>query len=471
MLDTFFKTEKFGPYIDGEFHVDPKRLKPHHSIALQKKWKYLALANEKDVFRAIDATDCPFPLTYYERAAVLQKMGVLLRKYKREVAEWITFEMGKTIRDSLGEVEYAASYFDWYAEEAKRILGYTVPSSKKDKTVEIRYEPVGTVAIITPWNFPIAMAARKIGPAIAAGCASIVRPSSDTPLSMLAIGAIAKEAGLPKSALHILPGDANTISKVLLGDPRIRKLTFTGSTPVGEKLYGQCVPTFKKVTLELGGHAPVLVFADADLERAVDETIGAKLRVSGQTCVCANRIYIQKEKVEPFAALLQKKLSQLKVGDPLDESTDLTRVLHPSSEKKVPRQIEDALKKGASCPLQGKFPHEPTILLHVTKDMLICTEETFGPVFPILSFETEEEAIHLANDTIYGLAAYVFTRDLNRANRVCNALQYGIIGLNDGLPTSPEVPFGGMKFSGFGREGGPRGIYEYLVEKTISLKY
>lgn len=471
MLDTFFKAEKFGPYINGDFQIDPKKIKPHRSITLKKEWKQLCLADEKDVHEAIDATDCPFPLSHYERSKVLVKMGVLLRQYKKEVAEWITLEMGKTLRDSLGEVEYAASYFDWFAEETKRILGYSVPSSKKDKFVKVLYEPVGTVAIITPWNFPIAMAARKIGPAIAAGCASIVRPSSDTPLSMLAIGAIAKEAGLPPSTLQILPGEANTISKPLLADPRVRKLTFTGSTPVGEQLYGQCVPTFKKVTLELGGHAPVLVFADCDLERAVNETIGAKLRVSGQTCVCANRIYVQKEKVDAFVEILQKKLSEMKIGDPLDESNDLTNVLHPSSEKKVPRQIEDAIKKGASCPLKGKSSHEPTILLNVTKDMEICTEETFGPVFPIMSFETEEDALHLANDTIYGLAAYVFTRDLNRADRVCNNLQYGIIGLNDGLPTSPEVPFGGIKFSGFGREGGPHGIYEYLVEKTISLKY
>lgn len=471
MLESFFKAEKFGPYINGQFQIDPKKIKPHHSIAKQKEWKILALADEKDVHFALDASDKPFSLSVYERSTILKKMGAILRDCKQRVAEWITMEMGKTLRDSLGEVEYAASYFDWYAEEAKRILGYTVPSSKKNKWVEVRYEPVGTVAIITPWNFPIAMAARKIAPAIAAGCASIVRPSSDTPLSMLAIGAIASEAELPAEALQILPGDPNIISKILLGDPRVRKLTFTGSTAVGEKLYGQCVPTFKKVTLELGGHAPVLIFEDADLEQAASETISAKLRVSGQTCVCANRIYVHKNIAHAFVEILQKKLSSMKIGDPLDPSTDLTNVLHPSSMKKVPRQIEDALKKGAQSPLQGKNPHEPTILTEVRKEMEIYTEETFGPVFPILTFTSEEEAIHFANDTIYGLAAYVFTHDLARAHRVCNSLQYGIIGLNDGLPTSPEAPFGGVKYSGFGREGGPRGIYEYLVEKTISLNY
>ena len=474
MLDTFFKAEKFGPFIDGEMRIDPKKLKTHHSIALQKSWKELALADERDIHHALDASEkgkrALLSLSCYERAAILRKMAELLRQHKAPVAEWITLEMGKTIRDAKAEVEYAANYFDWYAEEGKRILGYTVPSTNGDKHISIQYEPIGTVVVITPWNFPIAMAARKVGPAIATGCASIVRPSSDTPLSMLAIGAIAKEAGLPAGALGILPGDANTISKILLGDPRVRKLTFTGSTPVGEKLYGQCVSTFKKATLELGGHAPALIFEDADIERTATETINAKLRNSGQTCVCANRIFVHKSILESYLDTLQKKLSALKIGDPLDEETDLTNVLHPSSAKKVPRQIEDALQRGATCILKGDAPHEPTILTNVTKEMEIFTEETFGPVFAILSFETEEEALKLANNTIYGLAAYVFTRDLSRAHRVCNALEYGIIGLNDGLPTTPQAPFGGVKYSGFGREGGPHGIHEYLVEKTISLK-
>lgn len=460
MLETFFNDQSFGPFIDNEFLTSPT--------------KKLLNATEQNVEAALDVSEKGkkglLELSHYERASILSKMASLLRAHKNAVAKWITLEMGKTIRDAKGEVEYAANYFDWFAEEAKRIMGYTVPSTNGDKKISVALEPIGTVAVITPWNFPIAMAARKIGPAIAAGCASIVKPSSTTPLSMLAVGAIAKEAGLPTGALGILPGDAEMISQMLLKDPRVRKLTFTGSTPVGEKLYAQCVSTFKKATMELGGHAPALIFEDADLERAVVETINAKLRVSGQTCVCANRIFVHRSIIEPFTTALVKKLDSFKIGDPLDETTDLTNVLHPSSMKKVPKQIEDALKKGAKCLYGGKEPYVPTVLINLTKDMEIFTEETFGPVFAIHPFETEEEAINLANDTIYGLAAYVFTNDITRAERVCGALEYGIIGLNDGLPTTPQAPFGGIKASGFGREGGITGLHEYLVEKTISLK-
>ena len=346
----------------------------------------------------------------------------------------------------------------------------TIPSTEGNKHIEVRHEPVGTVAVITPWNFPIAMAARKVGPAIAAGCASIVKPSSDTPLSMVAIGAIGEMAGLPPGALTVLTGDAEMISEKLLADPRVRKLTFTGSTPVGEKLYRQCVSTFKKVTLELGGHAPLLVFDDADLDVAVKETINAKLRNSGQTCACANRIFVHTSILAPFVEKLKTLVSSMKIGDPMDESSDLTNRIHRSPAEKVPLQVRDALEKGATCLLEGKMPHEPTILTGITPEMRIFTEETFGPVFPIIPFETEEEALHLANATIYGLASYVFTQDLNRAHRVCAALDFGLIGLNDGLPTSPQAPFGGVKFSGFGREGGPMGIQEYLTQKTISQK-
>lgn len=471
MMREFFKAESFGPFVNGEFIIDQKRLQPHKSIALKKEWKQLASASKQEIELAIDkSTHALEGTSEYERAAILMKMAQLLREYREPIAECITLEMGKTIRDAKAEVLYAANYFEWFGEEAKRIFGYEVPS-RQNKNLVVRHQPIGTVAIITPWNFPIAMAARKIGPAIAAGCSSLVKPSSDTPISMLAIAQIAKEAGLPSGALAILPGDPDAISDQLLSDPRVRKLTFTGSTAIGEKLYGQCVSTFKKVTLELGGHAPVLIFEDANIERAVEETINAKLRVSGQTCVCANRIFVHRSLAEKYIQTLQEKISQLTIGDPLDESTDLTNVLHPSSEKKVPIQIKDALKKGAHCIFEGESPHHPTILTNITKEMEIFSEETFGPVFPIATFETEEEAIALANDTIYGLAAYVFTNDLSRAHRIIKALDYGIIGFNDGLPTTPEVPFGGMKYSGFGREGGPRGIYEYLIEKTISLKY
>lgn len=471
-MEEFFKREKFGPFINGQFVTGSKKMTDYTSITLKKPWKKLKLADEADVTNALTSseTDALKNLSAYDRAKILHQTATLLRENTAELAKCITLEMGKTLKDSTAEVLYAANYFDWFAEEAKRIFGYTIPARQKEKRISVEYYPVGTVAIITPWNFPIAMAARKVAPAIASGCNSIVKPSSTSPLSMLAIAELSKQAGLPAGALSILPGDADKISKQLLSDFRVRKLTFTGSTAVGEKLYKQATSTFKKVTMELGGHAPVLIFEDADLDRAVNETINTKLRVSGQTCVCANRIFVHKSLEKPFIQKLKEKISQFKIGNPLNSDTDLTNILHPSSTKKIPKQIQDALKKGAACPLQGKAPYEPTILTGITKEMEIYTEETFGPVFPILTFTTEEEAIQMANDTIYGLAAYVFTKDIEKAHRVTSALDYGIIGLNDGLPTTPEAPFGGVKASGFGREGGPKGIYEYLIEKTISFK-
>ncbi len=470
-MDSFFNRETFGPFIDGEFDIEKNQIHPHHSIALRSKWKEIAHTTEADVTRAVDlSVDSLKQLSAYERADILTRLATLVRENEEPLAKCITTEMGKTLRDAKAEVVYAANYFDWFAQEAVRVLGYSIPS-RRGKYVRVEHEPVGTVAVITPWNFPIAMAARKVGPAIAAGCSSIVKPSSDTPISMLAIAKLAQEAGLPPRALAVLPGDPHLISETLLADPRVRKLTFTGSTEVGIQLYSQCAHTLKKVTMELGGHAPVLVFASADLDRAVEETVDAKLRVSGQTCVCANRIFVEKAVLEPFLAKLERSLSLMKIGDPFDATTDLTSVLHPTSEKKVPEHIEDAIKKGAVCLLGGTHPYEPTLLTGIAKGMRLLEEETFGPVFPIATFDTEEEAIRQANDTPYGLAAYVFTQDMAQAQRVTKELDYGIIGLNDGLPTSPEVPFGGVKYSGFGREGGPRGIYEYLFEKAISLKY
>jgi len=474
-MQEFFKEKQFGPFIDGKCVIDEKKLQDHPSLVLQKHWKQLAHSTKSDVMHALASAQrgqkVIQALSAYERATILKNMATHLRENGNFVAEWITLEMGKTIREAKGEVEYAANYFEWFAEEAKRIYGYTAPSTQNDKHIRIQHEPIGIVAVITPWNFPIAMAARKVGPAIAAGCASIVRPSTDTSLSMLAIAKIAKEAGLPDGGFNVVPGDPVMISDLLLEANEVRKLTFTGSTEIGKILYGKCVSTLKKATMELGGHAPVLILEDADVEKAATETINAKLRVSGQTCVCANRIFVHHSILESFTEKLLEKISTLKIGNPLEETTDLTNVLHPSSNKKVPRQIEDAIKKGAACLLRGQNHHEPTILTGITKDMDIFTEETFGPVFPIISFESEEEALALANDTIFGLAAYVFTQDINKAHKICNALNFGIIGLNDGRPTTPQAPFGGVKASGFGREGGRSGIYEYLTEKTISLKF
>lgn len=475
MLESFFEQNAFGCFINGEFIIDAKTLSPHHSITLGKHWKEISLANEKTIDRAIDSAEKGLVTlqhtSAYQRAEFLENIAHLMHKWRHQLAKLISMEMGKPIKEAESEIDYAAGYFSWFAEEAKRIYGYTIPSTNNDKELKVVYEPIGITAMITPWNFPIAIPARKIAPALAAGCPVIVRPSSDTPLSMLAIGALAKEAGVPKDCFHILVGNAELISKKILSDRRVRKLTFTGSTETGELLYRQCVPTFKKVTLELGGHAPFLVFDDADIERAVEETIPAKLRISGQTCVCANRLLIQEPVLKTFVQKLKAKVSKLKIGSPLDSSTDLSNILHPTSIEKVKKHIQDAKKHGATCILEGKAPYEPTILLGINSKMLLFHEETFGPVIGITGFHDEKEAIQIANDTIYGLASYLFTRDLNRAHRVANALQYGMIGLNDGLFSTPQIPFGGIKYSGFGREGGPRGIYEYLQEKIISLKF
>lgn len=475
MLDSFFKQNTYGCFIDGEFVIDEKTLSPHYSITLGKQWKEISLAEQPSIDQAIDSAEKGLAvlrnLSSYKRAEYLQLMAELMQKWRHQIATLISMEMGKPIKEAEDEVDYAKGYFLWFAEEAKRIYGYTIPSTNNDKELKVIYQPIGISAIITPWNFPIAMGARKIAPALAAGCPVIVRPSSDTPLSMLAIAAIAKEACLPKEALQVLMGNAELISKKILKDPRVRKLTFTGSTQTGEILYRQCVSTFKKVTLELGGHAPFLVFDDADIDRAVEEAIHAKLRISGQTCVCANRLIVQETILPTFVQKLKEKVLKLHIGSPLDPSTDLSNVLHPTSMEKVQRHIKDAKKQGAYCVLEGKQPYEPTILLGIKKEMLLFQEETFGPVIGVIGFTEEKEAIHIANDTIYGLASYLFTRDLNRAHRICDALQYAMIGLNDGLFSTPQIPFGGMKYSGFGREGGPTGIYEYLQEKTISLKF
>jgi len=472
MMEDFFKASRADPYIDNE-QVESKKVIDHISPVLKEKWISLGLGGASDVARAIDSSEKGLKaleeLTAYERAAILHNMATLLRFHKKHIAEIITKEMGKTITGARGEVEYAANYFDWFAEEGKRVYGSSIPPRMKGKQILMQHEPVGIVGVITPWNFPIAMGARKIAPAIAAGCPSIVKPDMGTAVSMLAIAEIAKEAGLPKGALHVIPGNAEQIGEALLSDSRVRKLTFTGSTEVGKLLYAKCTPTLKKVTLELGGHAPAIVFDDADLEIAATEVINAKLRNSGQTCVCANRIYVHSSILQPFVEALVAKVEKLSTGNPLSEESDLTNVLHHTSMKKVARHVADAKKQGATCHLGGNHPYEPTIISGITPEMILYTEETFGPVFPICSFETEEEAIQRANNTPYGLAAYAFTQDITRAFRVTKALEYGIIGLNDGLPSTVEAPFGGVKNSGMGREGGAVGIYEYLTEKTISI--
>lgn len=413
--------------------------------------------------------------TAFERAAVLERWYALILEHQGELARTMTREMGKPITEAYGEVNYAGSFVKWFAEEAKRLYGEILPNHVGNKRILAIQQPVGPVFAITPWNFPAAMITRKAAPALAAGCTVILKPAEQTPLSALHLAALWQEAGGPAGTLQVLPA-ANPVplSDTLLADERIRKLTFTGSTEVGKLLYGKATATVKKVSLELGGHAPYLVFEDADLDHAVAEAMACKFRNAGQTCVCTNRIYVQASILETFSELYRLEVEKLVVGDPLVEATQVGPLANRQGLEKVEAHVKDALDKGARLvtggqALQGLY-FQPTILSDVTAEMRLMNEETFGPVAPLLSFDNEEEAIHLANTTPYGLAAYLYTNDLSRAFRVSEALEYGIVGVNDGVPSAPQAPFGGMKASGVGREGGKWGIREYVEVKYLSMK-
>ena len=442
------------------------------SPVLGSQWLIIYEADDEIIQEALKALKIPSlqKMTAYQRSFILDNIASLLEKEKSEIAKLITLEMGKPLREALNEVDYTASYFKWFSEEAKRIYGMEIPSQLPDKRLFLKYEPIGPSAIITPWNFPIAMAGRKMAAAFAAGCPVIAKPSPETPASLVALGLLCLKAGLPKEALQILIGNEEKIGEAFLKAPLIRKLSFTGSCVLGKYLYRGCAETLKKATMELGGHAPCIIFDDADLEKALEGVLIAKFRQSGQTCICANRLFVQDNIYSKFLEGFIAKVKELPIGDPLQESTYFSHAIHPLSEKKVQAHIKDALAKGAKTHLGAQKPYEPEILTHIKDDMLIFNEETFGPVAAIASFKNEAEVIQRANHTPYGLAAYVFTEGLKRAETVCRQLQFGIIGLNDGSPSSAQLPFGGIKASGLGREGGPTGIYEYLTEKIISQK-
>lgn len=409
-------------------------------------------------------------MNHFDRAKILQKSADILLEKKEELGRVITDEMGKPITQAVGEVEYAAGFFTWFAEEAKRIYSLKMPSRDDVKRLYMSWEPVGHVAIITPWNFPLAMGARKIAPAFAAGCPVTVKPTPECPRSMEKLREVMLQAGLPEEYFTVRIGDEEAIGNEFVTDPKYKKLSFTGSTAVGKMLYEKAAKNFMKVTLELGGHAPFIVFEDADISRAAEEAVATKFRVSGQTCICANRFYIHEKVMDAFVEQFIHLTKKLKVGDPLDPTTDLSNRTHPSSQAKSRKHIEDALQKGATAHLKATEPYQPEILTGVTDEMLIFQEETFGPVAGISGFTDPEEAIEKANSTPWGLAAYAFTENLKMAHHVSQDLQFGLIGLNDGAPACVELPFGGVKDSGFGREGGPTGIYEYLIQKSLSLK-
>jgi len=412
-------------------------------------------------------------LTVYERSEMIWKWHRLIDEHKEEIAKIMTTEQGKPFKEALGEVAYANGFISWYAEEGKRIYGESIPASVKNKRLFVQKQPVGVVAAITPWNFPAAMITRKIAPALAAGCTAVIKPAEQTPLTAFKIVELAVQAGFPKGVINIVTGDAQAIGQAWLSDRRVRKLTFTGSTEVGKLLMRGSAETVKKVSLELGGHAPVIVMDDADLDKAVSGVISAKFRNAGQTCVCSNRVYVHESIEKDFTAKLVEKTQQLKVGNGLEEGVDIGPLIDEAAVSKVKSHIEDAVQKGAKVATGGRVVEdlyfEPTILTNVNEEMLCMTEETFGPLAPVATFKTEEEAIARANDSDYGLAAYVFTENITRGIRISEALEYGIIGLNDGLPSVPQAPFGGFKQSGLGREGGHYGIEEFLEVKYISL--
>ncbi|MFC4276395.1 NAD-dependent succinate-semialdehyde dehydrogenase [Achromobacter aloeverae] len=410
-----------------------------------------------------------------ERAAVLLKWAQLMMRHQQDLAAIMTSEQGKPVTEAAGEIAYAASFLEWFGEEAKRMDGEVLQSPKGGQRMMVLKQPIGVCAAITPWNFPAAMITRKLGPALAAGCTMIVKPAQQTPLTALALAVLAEEAGVPAGVIHVITGSSSEIGGALCESEVVRKLSFTGSTEVGRKLMAQCAPTIKKLSLELGGNAPFLVFDDADLDKAVDGIIASKFRNAGQTCVCANRIYVQDGVYDELAARLVKKVEALKVGDGFDSGVTQGPLIDENAVAKVREHIDDATKHGASI-LAGGHPHalggtffEPTVVRDVTQSMRFAQEETFGPVAPLFRFRTEEEALAMANDTIFGLAAYFFTRDNARVWRVSEGLEYGIVGINTGLISNEVGPFGGVKQSGLGREGSRHGLEEYVELKYLCI--
>ncbi len=410
-----------------------------------------------------------------ERSSVLKNLHHLMLENQMDLATIITLEGGKPISESLGEIAYAASFFEWFSEEAKRVYGDLIPGHQYDRRTLVIKQPIGVVGCITPWNFPSAMLARKIAPAIAVGCSVVAKPAPETPFSATAMAYLSELAGVPKGIFNVVTGDAEKIGSAMTSHKDVKKITFTGSTAVGKHLLKASADSVKKVSLELGGHAPFIVFGDANLEAAVEGAVIAKYRNSGQTCVCANRIYVQSSIYDDFSQRFTEKASELVVGNGLDESTQQGPLISENAIEKVSNHIEDAKNSGAIITTGGN-PHslgglffEPTVLTGVSDEMLISKEETFGPVAPIFSFETEQEVIERANNTPYGLAAYFYTNDLAKSWRVSEQLDYGMVGLNTGIISTEMAPFGGVKESGIGREGSKYGVDDYLEIKYVSL--
>jgi len=434
----------------------------------------------EDTGRAVDAAHAAQPawaaMTGKERAAVLRRWFDLIVAHKSDLARLLTAEMGKPLAEAEGEIAYGSGFVEWFAEEAKRVYGDTIPGHQPDKRIVVLKQPVGVVGAITPWNFPIAMITRKVAPALAVGCTVVIKPAEQTPLSATALAVLAEKAGMPAGVFNVVTSnDGPAVGRELCANEKVRKVTFTGSTEVGRILMRQCSDQIKKISLELGGNAPFVVFDDADLDAAADGAIMSKFRNAGQTCVCANRIYVQEGVYDAFAAKLEAKVGELTVGDGFEEGVKIGPVIDQQGVEKIESHVRDAVSRGAEVrmgggrhPLGGTF-FQPTVLTHVPSDAQVASEETFGPVAPLFGFRDEDEVIRLANDTIFGLAAYFYARDLSRVWKVAEALEYGIVGINTGIISTEVAPFGGVKQSGLGREGSKYGIEDFLEIKYLCM--
>jgi succinate-semialdehyde dehydrogenase/glutarate-semialdehyde dehydrogenase len=470
-------------YINGEFKdsIDKKTFDVIDPYTLKVIGKQ-ADASEKDIKEAIDGAVESFKswkkTSAYDRGKMLRKLHDMVLENEKELAEIITMEQGKPLSEAIGEVRYGASYIAWYAEEGIRVKGDVLSPTNTSMRMTVIKEPVGPVGIITPWNFPVSMFIRKMAPALAAGCTVIIKPAEETPLIAYKFFQLVDKAGFPKGVCQLLTGDPVKIGKMMMEEKGIRKISFTGSTEIGKLLMAQSADTLKKVSLELGGHAPLIVFNNADIDKAVEGTIASKFRNCGQVCIATNRVLVQRDIYDKYIEKLIDRVKGLKEGSGFSEA-DMGPVINEEGYKKVSGHVDDALNRGATLLVGGKgyrsengsggFMYTPTVLGNINEDMIIMKEETFGPVVPVSIFEKEEEGIKLANNSPYGLSAYVFTENINQGIRVCEALEYGMVGLNTGRISSAQAPFGGIKMSGFGREGGYYGIEEYLVTKYIGI--
>lgn len=470
-------------YINGEWvKAESNESFPVMNPANSQQIGSVPLGGKADAKLAVDAAYSAFKKwaakTAEERSHLLRRWHDAILDNKTEIAETLVLEQGKPMREALGEIASAASYIAWYAEEAKRIYGETVPSSAPNKRILVLKQPVGVAALITPWNFPASMIVRKAAPALASGCTVVVKPAEETPLTALKLAEAAELAGIPAGVFNVVTGNPEEIGNAWLEDPRVRKISFTGSTEVGKMLMRKASSQVKKISLELGGHAPFIICKDADIEEAVQGVIASKFRNTGQTCICANRVYVEAPIAEEFTKLLAAETKRLVVGNGLEPGTQIGPLINEAAYQKVQSHIEDALAKDGKLECGGNritefekgYFIEPTIISNAHDDMKVMQEETFGPVAPVAVFHTLDEVIERANNTSYGLAAYAFTQNLKTAVTLMENLEYGIVGINDSIPTVAQAPFGGMKESGIGREGGRQGIEEYLEVKYVSVK-